>query len=93
MFVGLLYVKLRIPESKSLKDKRQVVKSLLDTINRKFNVSAAEIDDLDLHQRAGLGFACVGNDKKIINGVLSKVLDTIELNIMCEVLDTNLEFI
>jgi len=47
MVVGTLKITLAIPGSDSLKDKRQVVRSLLDVARNKFNVSAAEIDHLD----------------------------------------------
>jgi len=50
---------IEVPGSESLKDKRHVVKSILDTARNKFNVSAAEIDHLDSHKMAGLAFACV----------------------------------
>ena len=54
------------PGEHSLKDKRQVVKSLLDVIRKKFNVSAVlTLDHLDSHRRAGLAFVCVSNDKSI----------------------------
>lgn len=93
MIVGILKVILAIPASNSLKDKRQVVKSLLDTARNRFNVSAAEIDHLDLHRRAGLGFASVSNDKTVANRMLDKVLDMIESNPMCEVVEVELDFV
>ena len=52
MVVGLATIELHIPASHSLKDKRQVLKSLLDTTRQKFNVSAAEVDHLDIWRRA-----------------------------------------
>ena len=50
--IGVLTLELRIDDSHSLKDKRQVVKSLKDRLRHKFNVSVAEIDYQDLWQRA-----------------------------------------
>ena len=52
MVVGLAEIELHIPESNSLKDKRQVLKSSLETTRQKFNISMAEVDDLDLWRRA-----------------------------------------
>ena len=86
--IGFMTVTLHIPQARSLKDKRQVVKSLVDTVRRKFNVSVAEIEDMDLHQRATLGIACVSNDQAHAHRVLEAVREAIEGNaeaIVCEV--------
>lgn len=93
MIIGLLTITLSVPGSDSLKDKRQVVKSLLDIVRGKFNVSAAEIDHLNSHTQAGLAFVCVSNDKVFVNQVLDKVLYHAESNPLCEVLESHLEFI
>ncbi len=60
-------ITLEVPGSESLKDKRHVVKSILDTARNKFNVSAAEIDHLDSHKMAGLAFACVANESAFVS--------------------------
>ena len=57
MFVGVLQVTLSIPGAYSLKDKRRVVKSILERLRHKHAVSAAEVTDLDVWNRAGLGIA------------------------------------
>lgn len=93
MNVGILTVILSVPNSNSLKDKRQVVKSLLDNVRNRFNISAAEIARLDSHRVAELGFACVSNDKAVINSVLDKVIDFIESNPLCEITDSQIEFV
>ncbi len=69
---------LHIPQARSLKDKRHVVKSMVDGIRAKFNVSIAELDHLDLHQRATLGVACVSNDAAHVHRVLEAVRAAIE---------------
>ena len=61
MFVLAYEVDLRIGYSQSLKDKRQVLKSLLDGDRRRYAVSAAEIGSQDQWQRAQLGFAVVAS--------------------------------
>ena len=93
MVVGTLKITLAIPGSDSLKDKRQVVRSLLDVARNKFNVSAAEIDHLDTHRLACIAFACVSNNKIIVNRMLNKILDVIESNPLCEVVDSELDII
>jgi uncharacterized protein YlxP (DUF503 family) len=87
MRVALLTVDLQIPESQSLKDKRQVVRSLLARIRDKFNVSAAEIDHLDLWQRASFAIAAVGTDAAFLDQVLSAVEDLIQSDPRCVLLD------
>lgn len=93
MVVGLAEVELHIPESNSLKDKRQVLKSLLEHIRQKFNVSAAEVDQLDIWRRATLGFACVSNEQRFANQVLDKVIDHIESNPRVNVGEIRVEFL
>lgn len=78
MHIAALTLELRIPGAKSLKDKRQVVKSIMDTVRAKFNVSAAEVDHLDSRQSAALAFVVVSNEAAFNDAVLSKIVDTIE---------------
>jgi uncharacterized protein YlxP (DUF503 family) len=77
MNVGTCRIKLRFPENLSLKGKRQILKSLTTRLRSKFNVSVAEVDDNDLWQLATLGIACVSNNKRYTNEVLSKAVDFI----------------
>lgn len=87
MHIAALTVEIEIAGADSLKDKRQVVKSLLARVRDKFNVSAAEVDQLDIWRRATLGFAVVSNDNAFIDQVLEKLVDTIEAEPSCVVLD------
>ena len=58
-------IEIRIPASQSLKDRRQVVRALLDGARRRFEVSAAEVGGQDTWQLATLGFAVVASDARI----------------------------
>ena len=58
MIVGTLLLELRLPENRSLKGKRQVVKSLLARLHNRYNVAAAEVDNNDRWQVATIGVAC-----------------------------------
>ena len=93
MHIGTLTVTLLLAEGSSLKDKRHVVKSLVETTRRKFNVSIAEVDDLDLWRRATLGVAIVSNDSQHANRVLDKVLDFFESHPEFEVAGVALEML
>jgi uncharacterized protein YlxP (DUF503 family) len=77
MNVGTCRVKLRFPENHSLKGKRQILKSIVTRLRSKFNVSVAEVGDNDLWQLATLGIACVSNNQRYTNEVLSKAVDFI----------------
>jgi uncharacterized protein YlxP (DUF503 family) len=70
---ALLSVEIRLPTATSLKDKRQVVRHLLDTARRRYRVAAAELDYQDLRQRALLGFAGVAADVAHVDEVLDEV--------------------
>ncbi|MCS6949595.1 MAG: DUF503 domain-containing protein [Armatimonadota bacterium] len=91
MVVGVLTVELHLYEATSLKEKRHVVRSTLDTLRNRFNLSAAEIDHLDEWQFATLGFSCVGNDRQHVNSVLNKALDFLHSDPRIEVVAVNME--
>ena len=78
MNVGVCKIKVRIPESHSLKGKRIVVKSLRQRIQNKFNVSVAEVDDNESWQMATLGITCVSNSARHADESISNVLSYIE---------------
>ena len=78
MFVGVLQVELSIPGAFSLKDKRSVVKGLLERLRRQFGVSAAEVDALDTWNRAGLGISFVANERRRAESQLQLVLNAME---------------
>ena len=66
-------VEIRIPESQSLKDRRQVVRSLLDGARQRFHVSAAEVGGQDTWQRATLGFAVVASEARIAENTVDEI--------------------
>jgi uncharacterized protein YlxP (DUF503 family) len=71
--VGVLTLDLRIEHAHSLKEKRHVVKSLKDRLRGKFNVSVAEIDDMDLHNSAVLAVATVSSSRPFAEKILQAV--------------------
>jgi hypothetical protein len=72
--VAIARVTLFLGESHSLKDKRMVLRRLKDLVRQKFNVSAAEVSENDKWQRAVLGLALVGNNRKFAETALNEVL-------------------
>ena len=93
MHIGTLTIVLYLHDTESLKDKRQILKSLIETTRQKFNISIAEVDDLDRWRRATIGVACVANDAQYVNRVLDKVVDTLESNPAVEVGEVALEML
>jgi uncharacterized protein len=71
--VGVLTLELRIERAHSLKEKRHVVKSLKEKLRGKFNVSVAEIDDMDLHNSAVLAVATVSPSRPFAEKVMQAV--------------------
>ena len=78
MHIGVCRLKTHLPESSSLKAKRQVARSLTTRLRNQFNVAVAEVDDNDLWQRLTLGVCCVSNDSAHANEMLSRVVNFVE---------------
>jgi uncharacterized protein len=93
MHVGILQVEISIPDAMSLKDKRQVVKSLKDRIAHGHNVSIAEVGALDEHRRCILGIAMVSNDKRYVEGAMSKLVDFVRMEPRASLTDFQIELL
>lgn len=78
MVIGLCTLELFIGEANSLKDKRRVLKSLIEKIRARFNVSIAEVAQQDLWQRSTVAFACVSNERAHADQMLSAVVRFME---------------
>ena len=78
MIVGICSIELRLAENHDLKGKRRVLKSVKDRVRGRFNVSIAEVDDLDAWQRATLGVTCVSKDRDQVERTLAHVAAFIE---------------
>ena len=76
--LGVARVVLHLPDSGSLKSKRQVVSGLLRRVRTEFQVSAAEVGELDRWQLAELAIATVSNNSRHSEEVLAAVLSYIE---------------
>ena len=91
MVVGVGTVQLYIPEAHSLKEKRAVVRRVVQRVKNQFEISVAEVDSLDLHQSATIGFAVVTNDSRLANSILSKVVNFVEALYLAQVSRADLE--
>lgn len=93
MTVGLLHIDLLIPEARSLKDKRRVVKSLKAQIRNRYNCSVAETDYHDLWQRARICIAVVSNESRHANTQLNEILRFTESRLGANVADCQIEML
>jgi uncharacterized protein len=91
MHIGVATVRLEITDALTLKDKRSVVRSLLDRIRGTFNVSAAEIGSLNEHRDAIIAVVGVANDGRYVNGQLDLVIKLIERDPRALLLDYEIE--
>jgi uncharacterized protein len=78
MIVGVSQITLHLPGCRSLKDKRQVIKSIMARVRQQFEVAIAEVDEQDLWQLAKLGVSCVSNSSQHIDEILGRVRRYIE---------------
>jgi uncharacterized protein YlxP (DUF503 family) len=91
MIVGSLRVRLLVRESRSLKDKRQVVRSIKDRLHNRYNVSVAEVEAEDHRQLAVLGVALVGNEVAYVKTVLGQIVTALRGHPVAELLDHEIE--
>ena len=80
-------------DCRSLKGKRKVIKSIISRLRNNFNASVAETGSNDVHQRAEIGFALVGNDQAIVNSKMDKMVNLAEDLGLAEIIDTEMEII
>lgn len=78
MQVAAIQMTLMAPDARSLKDKRQIVRSVLDQTRRRFNVSIAEVDAQDLYQRIVFGLAVVSTTATHARAMLDEIIRFIE---------------
>lgn len=94
--VALLTLELHIEGAHSLKDKRQVLRSLKDRLRGQFNVAVAELDHTDLWQRATLGVVSVSDSRDYLDGLMQSVERRsmrLANNAGAEVVDSFLEYL
>jgi len=94
--IAYLTLELRIEAAHSLKDKRQVLRSVKDRLRHSFNISVAEIDVSDLWQRATLGVVAISDSRDYLEGLMRNVeREVVRLanNAGAEVVDTFLDYL
>ncbi len=92
MIVKTLELDIYIPESNSLKDKRRVLKSLINRCRQKFNVSISELEDIDKIRHTVIGIATVTNSNSYADEILDKCLNLIENEYSVEIINIEREW-
>ena len=93
MIVGAAVVELHVHGSQSLKQKRGVVRSIVQRLRNRFNVSVAEIGGQGTWQVAVLGIVSTGSDRRYVRGQLDKALAYVEELHLAEVTGGDLEML
>jgi len=93
MMIGSCILELTIFEANSLKDKRQVIKSLIRRIQSRFNVSVAEIDKQDSWRSAVIGFACVSSSARHAGQMVNSVIQFVEGDCRVEIMKQDSEIL
>lgn len=93
MVIGTIKLSLYIHDNHSLKEKRKVVKSIVAKVQRRFNVSIAEVGSNDKWQMIELGIGAVGNDRRFVNSVLDNILSYLDSLYQGEIIDSNIEIL
>jgi len=91
MIIGSLRVRLLVRESRSLKDKRQVVRSIKDRLRNSFNVSVAEVEAEDNRQLVVLGLAMVSNEAQHVKTAFEQIVAALRAHPVAEFLDHEIE--
>jgi len=86
MIVGSLQVRLLMRESRSLKDKRQVLRSIKDRLQNRFNISIAEVEEQDHLQLAVLGVAMVSNEADHIRHTFDEIIQALRTHPVAELI-------
>lgn len=93
MIVGAAVVELYVHGSHSLKEKRGVVRSVVQRVRNRFNVSAAEVGGQDTWQRAVIGVVTVGHDRTAVRALLDRIVDFVEGTGLAEVTNSDVEIL
>lgn len=80
MVIGSLILEIYIPQAHSLKEKRMILRPIIEKLKNRFNVAVAEIDKQDSWQSATIAVVSVSTDKKHIEKVLQQVINFLDEN-------------
>jgi len=92
--IGVLTVELHLPQSRSLKDKRQVVRGVKDRLRARHNVAVSEMEEhADVWQRGGLAVVSVASRRDVLDGLFEAIMRQIESQIPGHLVETGRDFL
>lgn len=92
-YVGIIELTFRLDGCGSLKEKRQVVRSLVDRLRHHFNVSAAETKHQDVWDLAGIGISVISGDRGVVARLVEQLIDYAEETTEAELVGIHHEII
>ncbi|MDK2919092.1 MAG: uncharacterized protein PWQ37_1825 [Candidatus Petromonas sp.] len=93
MIIGSCQIDLTLFEVNSLKEKRQIIKSIIGRVQSRFNVSIAEVSLNDIWRRSSVGIACVTTSTKHANQIINNVIKFIERDNRVEIINFEIEIL
>jgi uncharacterized protein YlxP (DUF503 family) len=93
LFVAVAEVELHLPGARTLKDKRQDVRSLVERLRHRLSVLVVESDHQDLHQRAALAVSAMATDAEAARGTVARALDVVHETFAGVVLDERVKLV
>lgn len=93
MIIGACSLQIHIYEVYSLKEKRQVIKSILGRLQSRFNISIAEVGDFDLWQSSVIGFSCVSNETSHVRSIINNVIRFVDADGRIEITAQEIEIL
>ena len=91
MFTAICKLELLLVESTSLKEKRRIVRSIIERLKNRFNISIAEVGRLETLRRATLGLALVSNETAYLERTLNKIINFVEEDHRVQLIDLDRE--
>lgn len=92
MVTGTLEVEFILHDCHTLKEKRSIIKRIIERTKNRFNVSAAETDCLDFCQRGQIGIAVISNSRRHANSMLDQIIDFIEKLCLVDITAVQMDF-
>ena len=92
-FVGICRVTLALPGSSSLKDKRRVLRSLMDRLRQRYALAVAEVGSQDAWRRADIAFACVSGEQRQCEAILAECVRWLESRADIELIEVDTEIV
>jgi len=90
MIVSMIQLIFEIPGVESIKEKRRIIRSIKDKLQRRFHMSVAEVDLQDSLSFAQIGGAVVSNSRSFGESVMQKAFETIERDLPVRIQDMSI---